>query len=345
MIGGIAPHAKPVLLTVNGELWGIYQLTEQINKFYFADHMGITEFDWLDTPENIFPHEEDPLSKQNWEHLMGFVESFDPQQPEQVAYIASQIDLPNLIDYAALQIYFGNNDWPRHNVLQFRPRTQGGKWQWVIWDFEYGFGHIRHSPVDLNMVEVALTTEHDRVTGRFSLLLRKLLENEDFQETFLRRTADLLNTSLSATAVTKQIDTLAQPLTGAIQYESARWAPLTNEDWAAHVQEMRAFAQERPSYVRQHLTDYFGRETYSLTIQLPPASQGQVFINGIPVSGTDEAAVWEGFYFQGNRVRLTAEAAPGFELDSWGSLGPDDEELFIEMETAVTLAPSFNESQ
>jgi hypothetical protein len=177
------------------------------------------------------------------------------------------------------------------------------------------------------------------------MLLRKMLQNESFQDAFLTRTVDLLNTTLSATAVTNQIDTLAQPLAGVIQYESERWAPLAEEDWAAHVQEMRAFAQERPYFVRQHLRDYFDRETHSLIIHLPPANEGMILLNGIPISGIDGGTEWEGIYFQGNRVHLTAKSAPGFDFDSWGGSFSDDSELSVDMETAVTLTPSFKESR
>ncbi|MCP4184748.1 MAG: hypothetical protein GY761_15765, partial [Hyphomicrobiales bacterium] len=234
----------------------IYHLSERIDTDYFANELGIEQIDWLDTPENIFNQANNLDSRPHWDHLMDFVETHDLKIPEHYAYVTTQIDLSNLIDYLILQIYFANNDWPHNNVLQFRPRVQGGQWQWVLWDFEYGFGHQRHGSVDKNMVTYAFEKEHPTTTGRFSLLLRRLMQNPEFQEMFVTRTADLLNTVLSPEAVERQIDILATPLETAIAYETLRWQPLAEDDWAAHVEEMRGFARKRPFFVRQHLSDY-----------------------------------------------------------------------------------------
>ncbi|MCP4423345.1 MAG: hypothetical protein GY803_02525 [Chloroflexi bacterium] len=338
-MNGIAPRTKPVILTVNGEVWGVYQLSERLDEYYFADTLGVEQFDWLDTPENINNRGANLDSRPHWDHLMAFVSTHDLTEPDHYAYVATQINLPNLIDYLALQMYAANNDWPHNNALQFRPRGQGGRWRWALWDFQYGLGHARHSSPDTNMILLALEKENPHVTGRFSLLLRQLLQNPEFQERFLTRTADLLNTILAPDAVTSQIDALAEPLETAIAYENARWNPLADNEWAAHVEGMRDFARKRPSFMRQHLSAYFNRETHALTIHIPPTAKGTILLNGLPLAA--EGSVWQGVYFHGNLARITAVPAPGHTFNSWKNSQQNDEELDVVMDTAVTLTPTF----
>ena len=81
--------------------------------------------------------------------------------PDNYAYVQSQVDIANFIDYNLLQICIANVDWPHHNVRQFRPRVQGGYWHWMFWDSDSGFGAFPgylHSRVDSNLIQNALNS-------------------------------------------------------------------------------------------------------------------------------------------------------------------------------------------
>jgi len=239
-LGGHATYNQPALVFINGEPWGIYQIRERLDDHFLADHYGIESADFLKAPE-LSPGQVIVMGdSEHWDHLLRFVETHDLSDPANYAHVQSQVDITNFIDYNILQIYAANADWPHHNVRQFRPRVQGGRWRWILWDTDSGFGAYPvypYSRVDSNMIQHVLEYNHPRTGGRDLLLLRKLLETPAFLERFLSRSAELLNTTLAPRSVVAHIDALAADLEPDIAYETIRWSSSVN--WASNGRKIR----------------------------------------------------------------------------------------------------------
>jgi hypothetical protein len=335
-LGGHAPRNRAALLFINGEPWGIYQVRERIDDDFLADHYGIASADLLDAPEYI--GEQDILmgEREHWDYLMRFIETHDMTDPAHYAYVQTQVDVPEFIDYNVLQIYAANTDWPRLNVRQFRPHVQGGRWHWTFWDSDHGFGAALWSFAGSNLIAQVLDDNPPETGGRDVLLLRKLLENPVFLEQFLSRTAHLLNTTLAPPAVIAHIDALAAEIAPDIDYEITRWP---GSSWEPNVQNLRDFAQRRPDFVRQHAVERFG---LSGTVQLafnPPASgSGYVAVNGSLLRDLP----WQGVYFQDLPLRITAAPAPGYRFAGWDPADlPQTPAITLTLHTSQTLTPRF----
>ena len=273
----------------------------------------------------------------NWDHLMQFVETHDLADPTNYAYIQSQVDIANFIDYTILQIYAANMDWPHHNVHQFRPRVQGGRWHWMFWDSDHGFGANLDSQVSSNLVQQVLDYNYPTTGGRDALLLRKLLENRAFLERFLSRTADLLNTTLSPPSVSAHIDALANELAPDIAHEMFRWSSSVN--WKSNVQELRDFARDRPDFVRQHIVERLDLDgSAQLTFNPPASGSGYVAVNGLLVQDLP----WQGVYFQGVPVQITAAPTPGYRFAGWNPPDlPQTPVITLTVNTTQTVTPRF----
>ena len=340
---GLAPQTRPILLVINGELWGIYHLTERMNERFLDDYYHNDQIDLLDMPEATFNQGINLEARQHWDAVLNFVATHNLTIPANYAHLESQIDIENFIDYFILQIYAANTDWPHANVLQFRSRTQGGRWQWLFWDFDYGFGHVRHSSADFDMFPFAWGQKTPTTTGRFPFLFEQLLTNQSFEEQFLRRLADLLNTTLAPEAATAVLDELATELRPFIPYETARWSPLEPDtDWEADVAIMRDFVQRRPSFLRQQVLQHFNRQTMKLTVILPATSTGTIFLNGMPLAGMPEqTSTWQGLYFENNEIELTAVPAEGYQFNGWSNQAETATQTTLTLHTDTSLAPTF----
>lgn len=324
-LDGYATHSQPALLFINGDPWGIYYVRERIDDRFLTDYYGVESADFLDSPEHVGEQATLMGDRENWDRLLQFVESHDLTDPANYAHVQSQVDMANFVDYTILQIYAANFDWPHHNVQQFRPRVQGGRWHWMVWDSDHAFGAGQHSYVDLNLVERVLDYDYPETGGRDALLLRRLLENPVFLERFLSRGADLLNTTLASRSVTAHVDALAGELAPDIAYETTRWSSLIN--WESSVEELRDFARRRLDFVRQHLVERFGLAgTAQLTFNPPTGGSGYVAVNGMLLQDLP----WQGVYFQGIPIQITAVPAPGYRFAGW-----DPPEL--EQRAAITL--------
>lgn len=311
-IGLYPTRSRPVLLFLNGELWGIYHIRERIDDDYFADTLGIAAADVLDAPDSAL-EEVVAGDREHWESLLQFVESHSLVDPEPYAYVQSQVDLDTFIDYMILNIYGANANWPYHNVNQFRARVPGGRWQWMMWDSDHSFGDNPYgSHVDADMIRFLLDERHPETGGRDTVLWRKLMENPTFRTRFLARMAYLLNTELSASSVIAQIDALAAELKPDIHYEVARW--LASNTWEANVAQLRDFAQRRPEVLRRHVAAAFDLGgTAAVTVVPPAMGRGTVAVEGRLVTDLP----WQGIVFQDVPLAITAAPAPGYRFVGW----------------------------
>lgn len=333
-IGGYATASQPVLLFLNGEAWGVYYLRERIDEHFLADKYGVAEADLLDAPEQIAHDVIVAGDRTHWDNLLAYVAENDLADPTHFAYVQTQVNLDNLIDYTLLQIYAANGDWPFHNVHQFRPRTQGGRWHWLLWDADHTFAYFPTSSADKNMIELAVQEAHPHTTNRHTLLLRTLLQNPAFEEQFLLRAAHLLNTTFAPEFVMAQLDNLAAELRLGIDFELGRWQT-EGISWTDNVAEMATFAQERPSYMRQHLIDYFDLPgTAVISLNPPQSGAGTLLLNG----DTMATLPWQGIYFQTTTVQVTAMPDPGYQFVGWAEPElPND----ITVDLPVTADQSF----
>lgn len=240
-MGLVTSRTQPVLLFVNGQPAGIYLLRNRIDDWFLADKYGIHPIPEAETGAR-------------WEQLNHFAATHDLCDPDNYAYIASQIDIDNFIDYHILQIYAANTDWIFTNMRKFQPDTPGGRLQWIVWDMDWAFGLDTRSGPDFDMMAWFETNERFGFAAN-SQLIRQLWRNPGFQAAFRARAEDLLATTLAEEKVAAQIDTLAAELRPDIGYENGRWP--NPGVWEANVAYLRDFARQRPYHLRQHLINYF----------------------------------------------------------------------------------------
>ncbi len=332
-VGGIAPQGQYVVLFINGQPWGLYNLRERLDRFFLRDQLNIDDADVI---ENKKAQSGD---LDHWNALYEFVDKNSLADPNNFAFVKAQIDLQNFTDYALVQMFAAHDDWPQSNAARGRARIPGGRWFWMSWDATRGYGatgHTGFNAVEWAMHSYALSPHEGGAAIQSTLLLRRLLENNDYRTTFIARAADLLNTTLSAESVTAHMDHLATSLASDMHFEQDRWPGVW--DWPANVLDMRAWTSARPEQMRQELRRAFDlRGTVTLEFVPPSAGRGYVTINGLFV----RQLPWRGIYFEGSQVRVAAVPEPGFVFAGWDT--PEFTTASITLTAGVprTLAPRF----
>ncbi len=338
--GGFAVQTRPVLVFLNGELWGIYNLRERIDDRYLAENMQI------ENPDLLVGFEHDLEASygdvEHWENLQRFVAENELDDPENYLYLQTQINLDNFIDYNLFQIITANADWPHSNQLKFRERA-GGQWHWMFWDSDYAFGLMPDSYIEKDMFARVLEQE-DELQQEAALLLEKLLRNPDFRNRFFVRLADLLNTVFRPQKVEKQVLEMAKGLRPDIVYETIRWPG--SGDWEAGVSYMQEFARRRPDIVRKQAVEQFDLPgTAVLTIGTPTAGQGSVRVNDQIMVDASELP-WSGTYFDGLTLKVEALPAPGYVFAGWdGAEGVEQTAAAsLALEGDLLISPRFAEA-
>jgi hypothetical protein len=324
-MGAFTTRSRPVLLFINGEPWGIYNIRERIDERFLEQAYDVPDASVMDTP-NIPSRQSEQqraVDLPHWQAFMAFVKAEDLADPDNYTYLQTQMDVANFVDYFLLQMYAANTDWPHHNVEQFRPWTQGGRWEFLPWDSDLAFERV-----DRQMVGHVLEAVHPLGEG-METLLNKLLANPEFYNLFLTRAADLLNTSLSAANVSAEVEGLLVELGQDVGLEQARWnVPGTWEDTAVHMQE---FAAQRPEIMRGHFVESFGLAgTATIAFAAGDAPGGWVVVN----ENVPQALPWQGIYFLGTTISLRVLPPAGYRFAGWAGAPAE-----VAADGVVTLLP------
>jgi uncharacterized repeat protein (TIGR02543 family) len=324
-IGRRATQGHFVLLFLNGKPWGVYRLSERIDRFFLEDNFNIQSADLI---RNGDVEEGD---EQHWDNLMAWLATHNLTDENNYAYIQTQIDVDDFTDYVILQMYFG---LAAERFSAARPHVGNGRWFWLYGDTGIGLTQggerasilLGPSQPDYDMTEL-------------SLLLRRLLENPDYHARFTGRVADLLNTTLASEAIEAHIDRLAAQLQPGIAYETICWPSQT--DWQQNVDTLRNAVRRRTEEVQQQVIAGLGlRGTARLRFETIPDNGGTVFVNGIRAPSSP----WSGLYFLDADVQIIAVPRSGYIFNGWEGeqMNAASPSITITVDGPRTFVPRFS---
>lgn len=295
---------QPSVVYLNGEYWGILNIREKINEHYVANNYNWVNADDVDLLENngSLVHGE----KTHFDEMKSFLNSHQMSNTKNYQYITTQMDIDEFIEYMVLEIYCNNGDWPGNNSKFWHPQVDGGRWRWIAYDTDFGFGLYSDGYNEDNLGSCLQNTSGP------AFVLNRLLSNESFKRDFVNRFADRLNCEFSSDAVYSLIDSLSYNISNEISYHNNRWHAIWN--WESNIERMRVFADERPSYLRDHISDHLSAgSNVRITLNVNDAKAGYVQLNSL----TLKKFPWGGLYFSKVPVSLRAVARPGYKFVRW----------------------------
>lgn len=307
---------QPAHLYLNGEYWGIYNLREKVNRYFIADHTGFDK-DSIDLIEHRMTLKKG--STLHYRKMLNFLANNSLSNPENYAYIQSQMDVENFMDYQIAQIYFDNGD-AGGNIKFWRPQTPDGRWRWILYDTDWGFGLHNASAYKNNSLAFHTATDGPSWPNPpwSTFLLRKLLENPEFEAQFVTRFSDHLNATFNSTRVIQKIDQMYLNLLPEMPRHLERWR-LKENTWNAHVDIMRKFALNRPYYIRMFLMEKF--DTGKLVeFNATTNTGGHILINDF-VKVTENG--FKGHYFKNYPIGIKAVPNFGYRFSHWEGIDID----------------------
>lgn len=233
------------------------------------------------------------------------------------------VDLDNLMQYYAIQVYIDNKDWPGNNFKAWRyypaegeEITSGyldGKWRFLLFDAEYAWGLYGNGYRDDTLANV-LSGNHMQGS---SDILGALLEREDMQEKFANTVCDLYSGAFSAENAVNVLEQLIAESDTECMYAlengyTSTWANAGS--FADSRQQIRDFAEKRPLVMKKSIINNFEyeNELYTVTLRNPTGAESRLSSQVISSSGT-----LTGEYFTACSVELAASAYEGYEFDHW----------------------------
>lgn len=300
---------KPVSVYVNGKYWGMFSLRERIDEELLEEKFDVSSesVNLIELDDKVKSGNAEP-----WLNLIDTLKNMDLSVQTEFDKIAAKIDLDNIIDYTSAEIYSGNFDWPWNNIKHWNSVEKDGKWRWILFDTDWGFGQHGAMP-DLNTIAASFQPD----SSTYSMLIYKLLGNNAFKLRYLNRFADLLNSEFTVSRQIRKMDSLAEQIRPEIPRHHLRWEK-SAVNWEAEVEFVKNYMKQRPDSIMAVSAREFNLQGVGIVELANSNTQGgYIELNSLIIKDGS----WKGKYFKDVPVRVKAVAKEGYAFRSWVNIG------------------------
>ena len=324
-------RGRYALVYYNSEYFGIHDLRERSNEYYFETHYGISP-----NKINLLNAENSTSagSSKKYESLMNWVKKNDLSKEINYKYIASLIDIDNFINYISVEIFAYNRDWPGNNLKKWNISSPQTRWKWFLYDMDLSFGNTQ-SYIPKNVFEYLLSDKEVtwQNAPKYTFLFQSLFKNEKFKSNFINQMTTLLQTNFKSSKILIQIDEMMKEINAEIPRDQSRWG-LNAAKMDKQLEIIKQFATNRSSILTQNLQDFFELEEKSITFSVN--GNGVILINNTPLK---EYPLTISF-FKDIPVTISAIPQNGSNWSHWSD-GNMNETRIISPETSKKITAIF----
>ena len=315
---------EPVLLYINGQYQGVYNMRERSNEDYVESN-----YDGL---EDIEIHENPFLGSSAWGNTF-FQNFYDTYMNPDVTYdeMSSIMDVDNFMDSFIAELFSTNYDYPDNNISVWKDISTNGRWRWILKDLDYT--GLR-KPVTYNMFDymfrggIPNSEEWNDARKWPSIenaqkLYVKMMSYPEFKETFIDRFSTYLGDFLKPQLTGRIIEDFDEMIRNELSYTYDAYTgfndwygkyedfysfdnltdPMQHYDESVNV--IKDYWEKRPRIIYQQLADYFG---LGLVLNLTVIGNGhQIDLNGTRLLEGD----FEGCYYA-NRILKLSTSTPNY---------------------------------
>lgn len=324
---------RPAVVYINGQYWGLYNMREKINEHYLKGNCGAN-------PNNIdfIHHKKDIVhgSRRHYDRMLSFMKNNSMAKTKNLDSLSKLMDINNFINYNITQIYIDNGD-AGGNIRFWRPKSDEGKWRWILFDTDLSFGRSNWNAHKINTLQKMTTFSDERWPNPSwsTFIIRKLLENDSIKNVYINRIADHLNTIFSTENVLMKIDSIKGLLTNEMPFHLEIWKSNSMSKWDRNISILKKFATKRPSFLRGFTMQKFGISD-TINVQVSTKENGMVKLNSILIKDT-----FSGVYFKGIPIYIEAKPKDDYIFHHWEGINSNENPTHISLNDSIKIKPVF----
>jgi hypothetical protein len=303
---------------LNGAYWGVYDLREVPDDHDYTDYnygQGKYDLQYIETWGNTWAAYGGSQALAAWSTLRSYIFANSMSVQANYDYAASQLDVESIADYMICNSLGVTSDWLNYNTGWWRGMNPNGthkKWGYILWDNDAIFNfYINYTNIPstsytapvCNIDNLYLQNGSD--PEEHTKVLKRLRDNPGFNNWYINRYVDLLNTTFSCQNMLDFLDSTKAVIDPEMTRQCARWGG-TYAGWLANFNTLRTFISNRCGATgpngMQNCYNVTG--PYPITFSVSPAGAGKIGVNSLTITQLP----WAANYFGNIDVNITTTA-------------------------------------
>jgi hypothetical protein len=365
------------VLYINGKYMGMLNIRERSNEDnVYSNYNGLEDLDMVE-----IGHEEvngvNMFEEELKEGTADFYENFKKFYSEKghtLAEYEQWMDVSEYLNVAAMNLFYGNNDWPGNNTVFWRPNDKDKdsglpkRFRVIVKDTDFGLGLYGSKKPDYNMLDLLYHPEKHQgdawaCTEPATRLIKNMLEDPDALKLFIDKCCIFMGDFMNAEGTGKTIDAIIGEALDEFVAHRAKyptWGGNNREEitnkfndakkWVAGYTEQgwgwTNTYSPRTDYFYQHIGNQWNLGT-PVALKINQSKQDvDITVNGIELS----EGTFNGKFFKNRELTISGTAPEGKVVKGWRLSGArnedvDGSELTINMtSSALNIEPILAEA-
>ncbi len=238
---------KTIILYINGEYWGIYNIREKIESEFISNHynvdkenVNITRIDYNVT-----------CGSTTWyKDIVNYTSTHNMSDTKNYEYIKTKIDIDSLIDFWIAETYTTNNDIVNARFYS-HPDVSDGKLRAIFYDLDWAMFNVTKNYYQFS----TSTTPMSRLKVP-TTLLRNLMKNEEFKTRYVERLSYNLNNIWTEEKLLNKIEELYEIYKKEMPRNCERWN-ISYDNWISNVERLKNYVKKRTPIMLKQTKSFF----------------------------------------------------------------------------------------
>ena len=330
-----AGHAA--VLYINGEYMGMLNIRERSNEDnVYSNYGGLEDLDMVEIGHEQI-NGQDMFEEELKEGTADFYEAFKAfysQKGHTLAEYEQWLDVSEYLNVAAMNLFYGNNDWPGNNTVFWRPNeddTESGlpkRFRVIVKDTDFGLG-LYGKQNNFNMLDLLYNPSkypNDKwaFTEPATRLLKNMLEDQDIRNMLIDKCCVFMADFMNGNGTGEMIDIIqAEAMEEFVAHRDKynSWSWMGNRTEIENkFNDAKNWAKGRPDHFYKHIGDQWKLGSpVGLTINKSTKADIEITFNGIKMSNN----VFDGKYFKDLAMTISG----GEEVKGWRLSGAISEDV------------------
>jgi hypothetical protein len=332
---------RTAVLYINGKYMGMLNIRERSNADnIYSNYNGLEDVDMVEIcHEQVNGVDQfiEELEEGNLDFYNQF-KAFYSEKGHSKAEYEEWIDVDEYLTVAAMNLFYGNNDWPGNNTVFWRPNdddTESGlpkRWRVIVKDTDFGLG-LYGKQNNYNMIDLLYHPQnHSSDAWAYSepatRLLKNMLENVDIRNLFIDKCCVYMGDFMNGKGTGETIDLIKEEAMEEFvahrdKYAWSWWG--SRQDIENKFNNAKSWVEGRPNNFYQHIGSQWNLGTpIALTINKENKSDVALTFNGVQMSGN----IFDGKYFKNRAITLSATVnEEGKVVTGWKVTGAVNKEV------------------